>query len=39
MRDVKSKVIPVITGANGTISKSFTKYLRKITGKPKRNYI
>jgi hypothetical protein len=26
-------VIPVITGAPGSISKSFRKYLRNITGK------
>ena len=33
MWNVKTKVIPVITGANGTISKSFTKYLSNIPGK------
>jgi len=27
MRNVKSKVIPVIIGATGTISKSFRKYV------------
>jgi len=26
-------VIPVIIGANGTVSKSFRKYVRKIAGK------
>jgi len=30
---VKGNVIPVITGAAGTISKSFRKYLRNIPGK------
>jgi hypothetical protein len=30
--DVKTKVIPVITGATGTISKSFIKYVIKIPG-------
>jgi hypothetical protein len=29
--NVKTKVIPVITGANGTISKSFRKYVRNIS--------
>jgi hypothetical protein len=29
---VKTKVIPVITGATGTISKSFRKYLSNIPG-------
>ena len=33
MWKVKANVIPVIIGANGTISKSFRKYLRNITGK------
>ena len=33
MWNVKTKVIPVITGATGTISKSFRKYARNITGK------
>jgi hypothetical protein len=30
---VKAKVIPVITEANGTISKSHRQYLRNIPGK------
>ena len=30
---VKTKVIPVITGATGTISKSIRKYLSNISGK------
>jgi hypothetical protein len=30
---VKTKVIPIITGATGTISKSFRKYLGNIPGK------
>jgi hypothetical protein len=29
----KTKVIPVIVGATGTISKSFIKYLNNTTGK------
>jgi hypothetical protein len=33
MWDLKTKAIPVIISANGTISKSLTKYLRNITGK------
>ena len=33
MWHVKTKVIPVIIGANGTISKSFRKYVRNITGR------
>ena len=33
MWNVKTKVIPIITGANGTISKSFTQYLSNIPGK------
>ena len=33
MWNVKTKVIPVITGATGTISKSFRKYVSKIPGK------
>jgi hypothetical protein len=33
MWNVKSKVIPVIIGATGTISKSFRKYLSSIPGK------
>ena len=32
MWNVKTKVIPVITGATGTISKSFRKYLSNIPG-------
>jgi hypothetical protein len=31
--NVKTKVTPVITGATGTISKSFRKYLSSIPGK------
>jgi hypothetical protein len=39
MWTVKAKVIPVITGVTGTISKSFKQYLSKITGKHEiRNY-
>jgi hypothetical protein len=34
MWNVKARVIPVITGATGTISKSFTKYLNDIPGNP-----
>ena len=33
MRNVKTKVIPVIIGATGTISKSFRKYVSNIPGK------
>jgi hypothetical protein len=33
MWTVKTKVIPVITGATGPISKSFKKYLINIPGK------
>jgi len=33
MWNVKSKVIPVIIGATGTISKSFRKYVNNIPGK------
>jgi hypothetical protein len=33
MWNVKTKVIPVIIGAAGTISESFTKYLSNVTGK------
>jgi hypothetical protein len=33
MRNVKTKVIPVKTGATGTISKSSRHYLSKIPGK------
>jgi hypothetical protein len=32
MWNVKAKVIPVIIGATGTISKSFRKYVCNITG-------
>ena len=34
MWNVKTKVIPVITVANGTISKSFRKYVSNLLGKP-----
>ena len=33
MWNVKTKVIPVIIGVTGTISKSFRKYVGNITGK------
>jgi len=33
MWNVKTKVIPVIIGATGTISMSFRKYVSNITGK------
>jgi len=33
MWNVKTKVIPVITGATGTISKSFRKCVSNISGK------
>ena len=33
MWNVKTKVIPVIIGASGTISKSFRKYVSNIPGK------
>ena len=33
MWNVKTKVIPVVIGATGTISKSFRKYVRNILGK------
>ena len=33
MWSVKTKVIPVIIGATGTISKSFRKYVNNIPGK------
>jgi enolase len=33
MWNVKTKVMPVIMGATGTISESFRKYLRSIPGK------
>jgi hypothetical protein len=32
MWNVKTKVIPVIIGATGTISKSFRKYVKSIAG-------
>ena len=32
MWNVKTKVIPVIIGATGTISKSFTEYMSNIPG-------
>jgi hypothetical protein len=32
MWNVKTRVIPVIIGATGTISKSFRKYVRSIPG-------
>jgi len=39
MWNAKTKVIPVIIGATGTISKSFRKYMSNIPGKYKsRNY-
>ena len=31
---VKTRVIPAIIGATGTISKSFRKYISNIPGKP-----
>ena len=34
MWNVKTKIIPVIIGATGTISKSFRKYVSNIPGKP-----
>jgi hypothetical protein len=33
MRNVKAKVIPVITGTIGTVSELFRKYLSNIPGK------
>jgi enolase len=33
MKNVKTKVTPVIIGATGTISKSLRKYLSSISGK------
>ena len=33
MWNIKTKVKPVITGATGTISKSFRKYVSNIPGK------
>jgi len=39
MWDVKTKVIPVIIGATGTMTKSFRKYKSNISGNMKsRNY-
>ena len=35
MWNVKTKVIPVIIGVTGTISKSFRKYVSKHTRKPR----
>jgi len=35
MWNVKTKMVPVITGATGTNSKSFTKYVNNISGKQK----
>jgi len=35
MWNVKAKVIPVITGATGTISESLKHYLRNVPGKHK----
>ena len=32
IRNVKTKVIPIIIGATGTISKSFRKYVSNIPG-------
>jgi hypothetical protein len=39
MWNVKTNLIPVITGLTGTISKSFRKYLSNIPGKHKINEI
>ena len=39
MWNVKTKVIPVIIGATGTISKSFRKYVSNIPGKHEVNKI
>jgi len=36
---VKTKMITVITGTTGTISKSFRKYLSKITGTTENSHI
>jgi hypothetical protein len=33
MWNVKTEVIPVIIGANGTVTKSFRKYVSNIPGK------
>jgi hypothetical protein len=38
MWNVKTKVIPVIKGATGTISKSFRKYVSNIPGNHEVNY-
>jgi hypothetical protein len=35
MWNVKTKVVPALIGASGTISKSFRKYLSNIPGKHK----
>jgi hypothetical protein len=35
MCNIKTKLIPVITGATGTVSKLFRKYLSHISGKHK----
>jgi hypothetical protein len=32
MQNVKTRVIPIVMGATGTISKSFRKYVRTIPG-------
>ena len=38
--NVKTQLMPLITGATGTISKSFRKYVTNIPGKMKsRNYV
>jgi len=37
MWNVKAKVIPLVTGATGTISKSLGQYLSKISGKDEIN--
>jgi hypothetical protein len=39
MWNVKTKVMPVIIGATGTISKSFRKYLSSIPGTTENSYI
>jgi hypothetical protein len=39
MWNVKAKVIPVITGATGIISKSFSKYVRDIPGTTENSHI
>ena len=39
MWNVKSKVIPVMTGATGTISKSLRQYLRKLRDYKKNSHI